>query len=391
MGGTRTSWGRIRQTSVTEIQRPPSIRGGMTAPDVPFQFQRTGHVSRNRAVLAAMTNKQSSEDGTLSEDEINWLLMRADGGFGIITTAATHVVPEGQGWKGEMGVWGDHHVPGLTRLATGIRERGAISLAQIFHGGMFAPETITGVRPVSASENTLSKDSDETSRELSYDEIESIISSFGDAASRCAKAGFDGVELHGAHGYLICQFLGEKTNRREDVWGGEIFDRARFLMRIIQDVRNKVPEDFILGVRISPEHRKVGVRLKDSLELAEMLSEAGIDFLHISCWDCSWGSSEFPEDERTLTQWFSDRLGKSVPIISAGGIWSTSDAKAVMANGADMVAVARAAIGHADWASHVSEENYSPKKPPFSNQYLLEQGLSETFVDYMRGWDGFVA
>ena len=78
-----------------------------------------------------MTNKQSSEDGTLSEEEINWLLMRAEGGFGIITTAATHVVPDGQGWKGEMGVWGDHHVPGLTRLATGIRERGAISLAQI--------------------------------------------------------------------------------------------------------------------------------------------------------------------------------------------------------------------------------------------------------------------
>ena len=92
-----------------------------------------------------------------------------------------------------------------------------------------------------------------------------------------------------------------------------------------------------------------------------------------------------------MTQWFSDRLGKSVPIISAGGIWSTSDAKAVMANGADMVAVARAAIGHADWASHISEENYSPMKPPFSNHHLLEQGLSETFVDYMRGWDGFVA
>ena len=167
-----------------------------------------------------MTNKQSSEESTLSENEINWLLMRAEGGFGIITTAATHVVPDGQGWKGEMGVWGDHHVPGLTRLATGIRQRGAISLAQIFHGGMFAPEAITGVRPVSASENPLSKDSDETSRELSYDEIESIISAFGDAASRCAKAGFDGVELHGAHGYLICQFLGEKTNRREDVLGG---------------------------------------------------------------------------------------------------------------------------------------------------------------------------
>ena len=377
--------------SVTEIQRPPSPPKAMNSPDEPFQFQRTGHVSRNRAVLAAMTNKQSASDGTLSEDEINWLLMRAEGGFGIVTTAATHVTEGGQGWTGEMGVWGDHHIPGLTRLANGIRERGAISLAQIFHGGMFAPQSITGTQPVSASENPLSKDSDETSRELSYDEIEAIVSAFGDAASRCAKAGFDGIELHGAHGYLICQFLGEKTNRREDVWGGGIFERARFLMRIIQDVRNKVPEDFILGVRISPEHRKVGVRLEDSLELAEMLSEAGVDFLHISCWDCSAGSLEFPEDKRTLTQWFSDRLGNSVPIISAGGIWSTADAESVMGHGADMIAVARAAIGHADWASQISEENYSPDKPPFSREYLLEQGLSETFVDYMRRWDGFVS
>ena len=80
-------------------------------------------------------------------------------------------------------------------------------------------------------------------------EIEDIISSFGDAASRCAKAGFDGIELHGAHGYLICQFLGEKANRRKDEWGGEILNRSRFLMRIIDDVRDKVPEDFIIGVK----------------------------------------------------------------------------------------------------------------------------------------------
>lgn len=377
--------------SVTEIQRPPRSRGVMTNPDEPFEFARTGHVSRNRAVLAAMTNKQSDSDGTLSEAEINWLLMRAEGGFGIVTTAATHVTKNGQGWKGEMGVWGDHHIPGLTTLANGIRERGAISLAQIFHGGMFAPEAITGERPVSASENPLSGDSKDTSRRLSSKEIEGIISSFGDAAERCSKAGFDGVELHGAHGYLICQFLGEKTNRREDEWGGGIAERSRFLMRIIEDVRNKVPDDFILGVRISPEHRKVGVRLHDSLELSDILVDAGVDFLHISCWDCSWGSSEFVDDKRTLTEWFSERLGDRVPIISAGGIWSTSQAKTVISHGADMVAVARAAIGHADWASHLSEETYDPLKPPFSSDHLVEQGLSETFVDYMRGWDGFVS
>ena len=363
----------------------------MPSPEEGFTFERTGHTSRNRTVLAAMTNKQSADDGTLSEDEINWLLMRAEGGFGIVTTAATHVTPGGQGWTGEMGVWGDHHIPGLTSLADGIRDRGALSLAQIFHGGMFAPEAITGERPVSASENPISKDSGETSRELSSAEIEDIISSFGDAASRCAKAGFDGIELHGAHGYLICQFLGEKTNRRTDEWGGGILDRSRFLMRIIDDVRGKVPEDFIIGVRISPEHRKVGVRLHDSLVLGKMLVEAGVDFLHISCWDCSWGSSEFTDDERTLTQWFSETLDNAVPIISAGGIWSTAQARSVMGHGADMVAVARAAIGHADWASHMSDGMYDPLKPPFSSEHLEKQGLSQTFIEYMRAWDGFVS
>ena len=83
----------------------------------PFTFPRTGHIVRNRSVLAAMTNKQSHADGILSDEEINWLVKRAEGGFGIITTAATHVVPEGQGWDGEMGVWGDHQLPGLTRMA----------------------------------------------------------------------------------------------------------------------------------------------------------------------------------------------------------------------------------------------------------------------------------
>ncbi len=220
---------------------------------------------------------------------------------------------------------------------------------------------------------------------------EEIMSSIGDAASRCAKAGFDGIELHGAHGYLICQFLGEKTNRRKDEWGGEILNRSRFLMRIIDDVRDKVPEDFIIGVRISPEHRKVGIRLNDSLVLGEMLVEAGVDFIHISCWDCSWGSSEFKDDDRTLTQWFSERLDNAVPIISAGGIWSTAQARSVMGHGADMVAVARAAIGHADWASHISDEMYDPSKPPFSSEHLEKQGLSQTFIQYMRGWDGFVS
>ena len=168
----------------------------MAAPIDTFEFPRTGKKLRNRAVVAAMTNKQSNEDGSLSDEEINWLIRRAEGGFGIVTTAATHVVPEGQGWDGEMGVWGDHQLPGLTRLAAGIKEQGAVSLAQIFHGGMRCPQRLTGVQPVSASINPTSDSDNGETRALEDSEIEELVEAFAMSASRCEKAGFDGVEIH---------------------------------------------------------------------------------------------------------------------------------------------------------------------------------------------------
>ena len=131
-----------------------------------------------------MTNKQSEEDGTLSDAEIAWLVRRAEGGFGIVTTAATHVHPGGKSWEGEMGVWGDHHVPRLTELADGIREHGATSLAQIFHGGLRAPRSLTGKQPTSASIN-LERGVEEESRELSDSEVSDLVASFGEAAERC--------------------------------------------------------------------------------------------------------------------------------------------------------------------------------------------------------------
>ena len=362
----------------------------MAAPGDEFTLPRTETILRNRTVLAAMTNKQSNPDGTLSDAEINWLLRRAEGGFGIITTAASHVTPGGQGWVGEMGVWGDHQIPGLTRLAQGISEHGALSLAQIFHGGMRAPEDLTGEQPVSASENPCTEAHCGHSRELSSEEIEGLITAFKDAAVRCAEAGFDGVELHGAHGYLICQFLGEETNRRDDEWGGDIESRAKFLLRIIEEVKSSVPDDFLVGVRISPEYRKIGVRIEDSLTLSEMLVESGIDFLHISCWDCFVPPSDHPDDPRMITEWFTEPFSGRIPIISTGAIWDARDAQAVMDQGADLIGVARAGIAHADWATNASNPDYTPARPPFTPQHLAEQALSEPFIEYMRNWKGFV-
>ena len=353
-----------------------------------FVLPRTGKKIRNRTVLAAMTNKQSFDDGTLSDEEINWLLRRADGGFGIITTAASHVSKSGKSWEGEMGVWGDHQISKLSKLANGIRERGSIGLVQIFHGGLRAPRSLTSTRPVSASIN-LERGVEEESRELSNSEIENLIKDFGNAAKRCEQAGFDGVEIHGAHGYLISQFLGTRTNRRKDMWGGELVDRSLFLKKIIECVRQKTSEQFIICVRISPEH-DVGITIDDSLKLAKILVEMNIDILHISCWDIFSGASDDLISKRTITSRFSEFLQNRIPLLTTGSIWNEEDGDFALSEGADLVGVARVAIAHPDWANKLGNSDYMPIKPPFTPEHLMSAELSPIFIDYMRRWKGFV-
>ena len=181
------------------------------------------------------------------------------------STAATHVLEQGQGWEGEFGTWSDHHAEGLTAMAEAITRHGAIGLAQLFHGGMRAPEALTGVQPMSASVNELGGDLG-TSQAMSEQNIREVIDGFGAAAQRCEQAGFHGVELHGAHGYLIAQFLGAGTNRRTDAWGGSQQKRTQLLAEIISEVRRQTGPNFLVGVRLSPELKACGMNLADSLE-----------------------------------------------------------------------------------------------------------------------------
>ena len=354
-----------------------------------FTLPRTGTGLRNRTVLAAMTNKQSEQDGTLSKAEIRWLLRRAEGGFAIVTTAASHVHPSGKSWEGEMGVWGDHQVPRLAELADGIRERGAVSLAQVFHGGLRAPRSLTGQQPVSASENR-EDGVEEVSRELSGSEITDLVDAFAEAAERCERAGFDGVEVHGAHGYLICQFLGEKTNRRSDRWGGDLIGRSLFLREIVRAIRGRTSEAFLVSVRVSPQIDNIGVSLRDSIELARMLVDWGVDIIHISCWDAFVGAENEPEDPRTITRRFREAIPPSFPLLSTGSVWTEEDAEFVLGEGADLIGVARVAIAHPNWASRLGDGGYEPNRPPFTPEHLLDADLSPIFVDYMRRWRGYV-
>tara|TARA_B100001248_G_scaffold187111_1_gene142899 strand:+ start:1209 stop:2291 length:1083 start_codon:yes stop_codon:yes gene_type:complete len=347
-----------------------------------------GFVAKNRSLLAAMTNKQSHDDGALSPAEINWLVRRAKGGFAITTTAAANVTEHGRGWEGEMGVWGDHQLPGLTKMAEKLNLEETISLVQLFHGGMRAPRAINGVRPISASENTEPGMNGEYTRAMSTQEVKNMIQSFTDAAIRCEKAGFHGVELHGAHSYLICQFLGAKTNRRTDDYGGDIEGRSRFLLELIDSIRSATGDKFLIAVRISPIIEKAGIYLKDSLTLAKLLCQSDIDMLHISCWDVFEDVGD--GNDESLTRRFRNVLPKDFPLVSTGAIWTTQDAQWLMNEGADIVGVARVGIAHPDWPMGLNDENFCPAKPPFTEDYLRSVELSDVFVEYMKRWKNFV-
>ena len=355
-----------------------------------YTFIRTRKKIENRAVLAAMTNKQSHDNGVISNNEIDWLFERAKGGFSVITTAATNVSKEAKAWNGEFGVYDDIHIPGLRKLTSSIHSTNSIVFAQLFHGGLKSPQSITGKIPISASEIECDGSNTGKSIEATIEDIDKIINDFTKAAIRCSESGFDGIELHGAHGYLLSQFLGTKTNLRHDQWGGDIKARSKLIVEIYKSIKNNVPESFIVGVRISPEIDSIGIKLKDSIDLIAILKDLGFDFIHISCWDAFVPPVTYSDTKKTLTEIITESYSDLPTIISTGGVWSGLHAQNLLNQGADLVGVARVGIGHPNWAKMASEIKYNPKKPPYSREYLKKMKLSNPFIDYMSLWKNFV-
>ena len=359
----------------------------------PYTFKSSGKISKNRIALAPMTNLQSHDDGSLSDDEYNWLVRRAKEDFGIIITCASHVSSDGQGWKGEMGIFDDRHIEGLSRLSDGIHEYGSLGIVQIFHGGARSPEELTGKQPWSASAHSIkSGGKDVAIREATDEDIDKTIEAFVKAAERAYKAGFDGVELHGAHGYLLHQFLSTFTNHRTDKWGGSLENRSKLLLNILSNIKSVVPKSFMVGVRLSPEDKYgfQGIDLDDSLALANTLSISGADFIHVSPWDAFKKPEKYPDNEKRLITYFREAVPENVPIIVAGEIWSSQDAEKAIELGADFVALGKAAIAIADWPTQARDSNFQPQKPPYTIQHLRDASLGEAFIQYMIRWKDFV-
>jgi 2,4-dienoyl-CoA reductase-like NADH-dependent reductase (Old Yellow Enzyme family) len=353
----------------------------------PLRF-RNGVVARNRVALAPMTNSQSHADGSLSDDELRWLTLRAEGGFGVVETCAAHIAVDGQGWEGELGVFDDRLLPGLGRLAAALRERGAVGIVQIFHGGARAASALTGAQPWSASEIP---DDPATPRAATIDDIERAIAGFRDAAVRAARAGFQGVELHGAHGYLLGQFLSGTQNRRTDAWGGALAGRARLFREATRAVRAAVPASFVVGARLSPEDfgNAKGLDLDESLTVARWLCDDGLDFLHISLWDAAANTKKRPEEHAIPL--FRRACPADVSLIAAGSVWTRAEAEAVLERGADAVALGRAAIVNPDWPARAADPAWQPMRPPLRPEELRARGLNDVFINYMRNRKGFVA
>lgn len=352
----------------------------------PMSFAN-GTLASNRLWLAPLTNTQSHADGTMSDDEHAWLERRAQGGFGVLVSAATHVTADGQAWVGQLGASDERHLPGWERLARAVRSHGSLLLAQIFHGGGRALRSL-GFEPWSAS---ASGEGDGAVRQAAPDDLERVIDAFATAARRLESVGVNGVEVHGAHGYLLSQFLSSTLNRREDEWGGSIEHRARLLRRVVQAVRGAVSPGFVVGVRLSPESfaTVTGLDLDETIQVASWLADDGVDFLHLSLWDASRNSAKRP-DEHPLPL-FRAAVPPRVPLVSAGTLWTRADAERQLELGASAVALGRAAILNPDWPREFEREGFDPRRPPVSASTLASLSVGPAFIDYLRPRPGFIA
>jgi 2,4-dienoyl-CoA reductase-like NADH-dependent reductase (Old Yellow Enzyme family) len=356
----------------------------MTDLFAPLAFTR-GPGMKNRFMLAPLTNLQSHADGRLSDDEFHWLTLRAKGGFGLTMTCAAHVQRHGQGFAGQLGVFSDAHLEGLTRLATAIKAEGSLAVMQLHHAGMRAPPKLIGGTPVCPSDNA-----ETGARALSLAEVEQLAGDFVAAAQRAERAGFDGVEIHGAHGYVISQFLSPEINQRTDRFGGSLENRARLLFDIVAGVRACCRPGFVLGVRLSPE--RFGLRLAEIRAVAQQLLAGGaIDFLDLSLWDVGKEPEEAEFKGRSLLSYFTELERGATRLGAAGKIMGAEDARRVLAAGADFCVIGRAAILHHDFPLRVQADPAFKAVPlPVTAEYLRNEGLGPAFVGYMATWKGFV-
>lgn len=331
----------------------------------------------NRLALAPLTNWQSHADGTLADAEYAWLMRRAEGGFGLTMTCAAFVHPSGQGFPGQLGIADARHDAGLRRLAEGLGAAGTISSVQLQHSGARAPQQLTGRSPMNPS-----ADPETGAVAMTEADIEAMIEWFIAAALRADAAGFDGVELHAAHGYLLCAFLSRTLNQRDDAWGGSRDNRARALMRIIAGIRARCRPGFQLGVRLSPE--RWGIDIDDIVALAgELLADDAVDYVDMSLWNV-FKRPHGRESGPSLLEIFAALPRASARLGVTGKIRTPAQIQQALAAGVDFVMLGRAAIVDGDYPRALqADAAFRPTPMPAPAAHLAAQAVSPPFLRYL--------
>lgn len=322
---------------------------------------KSGIQLKNRVVMAPMTNFSSNEDGTVSDAEIEYYARRS-GGVGLVITACIYVSPNGKGFQGEFAGDSDEMIPSLRRLAAAIKGKGAKAVLQIFHGGRECPPGLVPNGDVVSASAVASEQNNKgvVPRALSEAEIESIIRDFGATTRRAIEAGFDGIEIHGANGYLVQQFFSPHSNRREDRFGGNIDNRLRFPLAVVDEVKRvaaeHAKEPFLIGYRFSPEEATLpGITMEDTFRLIDELAQKDLDYLHVSLQEF-WSVPRRGADEsKTRLEWIQERVGHLVPVIGVGSVRTPDDALKALETGIPLVAIGRELIIEPDWVEKIAE------------------------------------
>lgn len=329
----------------------------MTSPSpllAPFSLAE-GFTLRNRVVMAPMTTWAGNDDGTVSAGEEAYYRLRVKD-VGLVITGCTHVQENGKGFTGEFAAWDDSFIPSLTRLADAAKSGGAPAILQLFHAGVKTQaELVSDIVAASAVRGDAGPYASAVMpRALTDAEVGDVVHAFGEATRRAIQAGFNGVELHGAHGFLLQNFFSPHFNQRTDQWGGSLDKRMRFPLAVVDAVREAIATHasapFVLGYRITvDEPHADGLRIADSLALVNRLIDHGIDYLHVSLNDVLEARPVDAPDDRRITDILRDHLAGRVPLIAAGQVRTPEQAEAALAAGVSLVAVGQGLVMNPDW------------------------------------------
>lgn len=314
---------------------------------------------KNRLVMPPMATSKATKEGQVTEQICDYYHEKSSGGYiGLIITEHSYVSLEGKAGKGQVSIADDDNITGLKKLTAAIHESGTKVIAQISHAGGAASSEITG-KPVYGASSVPMPRTGFVPVEMSLTDISKVIHDFTNAAIRAKQAGFDGIEIHSAHGYLLNQFYSPLTNKRVDEYGAQTLEgRLKLHMEIIKSIRSVVGSDYPIAVRLGAcDYTDGGSTLEDSITAAKLLEQAGVDLLDISGGFCGYIRPDSKEQGYFCEITKAIKEVVNIPVILTGGITEAAVAELLLQNGeADLIGVGRAMLKNSSWAKNAIEE-----------------------------------